>query len=178
MRGDRAGAPKRADRQIDREFLTELLNEGLPGPEVVNRYRESGRGVIALNSVYAMRHHLGLPPLREQHLELLPWKMKPNHNSGFPAQMLRLESRHRRGETLSKDDEGKRARFVRRLEREGIVVDYNPANPEYHEGWAYVERRPGIDVDLIRDPFRDDKGNFIERPRGLRSGAKPTNPPS
>lgn len=168
-RGDRVDAPRRADRVIDHEYLTGLLTQGLPGPEIVKKYHESGRGHIAISSVYAYRHHLGLPPMRSMHLDLIPWKLAAGHSNKYPAQMLRLESRHRNGGPLTAKEEDKRDRFMRMLEAKNIVVHYDPKNPLAHNGWAYVEKRDWDDV--IRNPFRDDRGRRIENPRGLRSGA-------
>jgi len=47
------------------------------------------------------------------------------------------------------------------LERDGVVVHYDPETPQ---GWSYVLPREGIDKDLIRQP---------ERQTGRRAGTKP-----
>jgi hypothetical protein len=45
------------------------------------------------------------------------------------------------------------------LERDGVVVHYDP---DTIEGWWYVPRRDGIDLDLIYEPAeRTGRGNFV-----------------
>lgn len=170
-RGDRRGAPRRADRRHDHDLIEALLLAGLTAREVQTAYSRAGRGYLPVGTVYAMRNHLGLRPVHQRHSDLIPWRVLPEHSHAFPAQMLRLEGRRRRGDSIPPADEVKRARFIRRLTREDIVVDYSAEHPDYRNGWAYVERRPGIDRDIIRDPFVDDSGRRIARPAGLRTDA-------
>lgn len=83
--------------------------------------------------------------------DLIPWYVKPEHRWAYPVMMLRLEGRVREGYPLSDENEGRHRTWRRQMEETGTVVHYDP---DTEEGWFYVPRREGIDLDLIRKPDR------------------------
>lgn len=87
----------------------------------------------------------------EQLSRLFPWEVAPEHRWAEQALMLRLEARRRAGETLVPAELTNLVRWVQVLNDRDLVVHYDPAVPG---GFLYVPRRPGIDLDLIRDPAR------------------------
>ncbi|WP_405056954.1 hypothetical protein OG474_29970 [Kribbella sp. NBC_01505] len=81
--------------------------------------------------------------------ELIPWEVKEEHRWANPLAMLRAAARQRAGIKLTKSDEKRLAGWLREREKAKEVVHYDP---DTDEGFWYVPRRPGIDLDLIREP--------------------------
>jgi len=84
-----------------------------------------------------------------RHETLLPWKINQEHAGLFAATMLRAEGRRRNGQQLSSRLESQLNAFLGRLEDGDLVVHYDP---DTEDGFALVPRRPGVDLDLIREP--------------------------
>ncbi|MGH8526980.1 MAG: hypothetical protein ACREXY_23080 [Gammaproteobacteria bacterium] len=81
--------------------------------------------------------------------DLIPWFVKEEHRWKNAVLMLRAAARERAGEQL---DSGTRRSFrswLRTRRRLDEVVHYDP---DTKEGFSYVARRKGVDVDLIREP--------------------------
>jgi len=111
---------------------------------------------------------LGFPPRNKSHRTLLPWKVRPEHQSAELRHMLEAESRRRQlapGEQLSEADRS----LIRGLEsylwgrggrQTAMVVSYHP-----EVGFSLVQRED-YDEDIIRDPradsYSDDDGITAE----------------
>ncbi|HLL67543.1 MAG TPA: hypothetical protein VK453_17795 [Micromonosporaceae bacterium] len=101
------------------------------------------------------RHLRGLHrPTTNDH-GLVPWNVRERHRWAYPVIMLRAEARRRGGVDLSADDLAKLEAWLKRMKEDDTVLHYDP---DTEEGWCYVPRRVGIDVDLIRVPDTTDKG--------------------
>ncbi|MCK0112414.1 hypothetical protein MWU75_09720 [Ornithinimicrobium sp. F0845] len=81
--------------------------------------------------------------------DLIPWEVRDQHGWEYPLAMLRVEARRRAGEQLRTIDIERVTGWKRSLQHRGAVVDYDPGT---HEGFRYVPRRVGVDLDLIREP--------------------------
>jgi hypothetical protein len=69
----------------------------------------------------------------------------------YPLAMLRIEARRRGGFEVRASDSERLASFKRDLYAEGLVVHYDP---DTEVGWWLAPRRPGVDLDMIRDPHK------------------------
>ncbi|PVU82946.1 hypothetical protein DDP54_07940 [Cellulomonas sp. WB94] len=81
---------------------------------------------------------------------LVPWQVADCHRRAFAVAMLRMEARRRAGAALSPGDTVRLARWRREPDERGLVVSYDAQSDE---GFGYVPRRPGLDPDLIREPW-------------------------
>src|SRR5512139_308063 len=100
----------------------------------------------------------------------IPWHpIRPEHRSRYLVRMLRAAARRDRGEASAPVIEAQLDKFLEQAEKMDFVVHYDP---DTNEGWFRVERRPGVDKGLIRDPYTDDNGLPIRNPQGVR--ARPT----
>lgn len=129
----------------------------------VIRWFEEGRTYAWMQEEYLRKYHIETVPSmwgnfrRRRGLDrritrdddLLPWFVREEHRWAYPARMLRAEGRRRAGMELSKEDARRLPAWKRQLEKAGAVVHYDP---DTDEGFHYVPRRPGVDVDLIRVP--------------------------
>jgi hypothetical protein len=78
---------------------------------------------------------------------LIPWQVQRQHRWSYAVMMLRTEWRRRVGIEVSPDMRARLDRWLTQLREDGTVVDYDPET-----GFHYVSRRPGVDLDLIREP--------------------------
>ncbi|EYR62242.1 hypothetical protein N866_10390 [Actinotalea ferrariae CF5-4] len=80
---------------------------------------------------------------------LIPWHVREEHRWAYPLVLLRMEARRRAGAELRPLDAKRLASFLERLAGQDLVVAYDP---ESEDGFSYVPRRQGRDLDLIREP--------------------------
>lgn len=104
---------------------------------------------VSMFGSYRARH--GLARRIERDDDLIPWFVKEEHRYALPILMLRAEARRRQGATLDPQSERKLRGFLDQRQRKNDVVHYDP---DTEEGWQYVPRREGVDLDLIREPER------------------------
>lgn len=96
---------------------------------------------------------LGFPPRNKSHRDLIPWKIKPEHQTAELRHMLEAESRRRQlkpGEQLNEVDRslvrGLEAYLWGRGRQKPMVVAYHP-----DVGFGLVPREDD-DEDIIRQP--------------------------
>lgn len=124
--------------------LKKMLDGGMTQQDIVDRiYAESGVR-LSRAAVSAALARAGFASYRKRHAELIPWRVKVEHNKEYPVRMLRLEARRRKGEALPPPEEKKLDSWLQFLRDNKMVVGYHPA-----VGFRYIDPRPGIDTDLI-----------------------------
>lgn len=91
---------------------------------------------------------LGFPPRHASHVNLIPWRIKPEHNRSRVRHMLQAESRKRQGLPLSETDRVLVSNLHDILMGRGsdLVVGYHP-----NIGFYYADRDDD-DEDIIRAP--------------------------
>lgn len=128
--------------------LRALFNAGLTYDEiaVINERSEGWRPSRA--AVKRKYEALGMPARRASHRDLLPWTIRPEHNSQELRHMLQAESRARQGKKLSDTDRKLTALLHERLFGRGKlqVVGYHP------EVGFFATDRLDTDEDIIRAP--------------------------
>ncbi len=106
----------------------------------------------AFLAAYAVRW--GLPKRAYEDEQLFPWpRVRKTHLAMHPAKMLKAEANVRAGVRVGETQLNQLSRFKQMLKRNGQVVDYRPHSEEV---WVYVDRRPGVDDDLVRRPDTGD----------------------
>lgn len=100
---------------------------------------------------------------RMSHSDLIPWKVKPEHNSSELRHMLQAESRSRQRKELSETDRKLVARLHELLFGRGklMVVGY------HRDTGFYLAEREDSDEDIIRAPRAD-----VYAKDGLRAPAR------
>lgn len=82
--------------------------------------------------------------------EYIPWRVKVEHSEHYLRRMLRLYAYEQIGRELNHKQAGELARFKRKMDEVGGVVQYDP---EHEKGpWLVVPRRPGVDKGYVRNP--------------------------
>lgn len=135
----------------DENEIIRWFEEGRTYAWMVDEYRRK-YNIETVPSLWGnFRRRKGLPRRIARNDELIPWEVKREHRWDYPIMMLRYEARRREGFELTDESRELVDGWLRGMERDGTVLHYEP---ETEQGWFYVERRPGIDTDIIRVPER------------------------
>ena len=95
------------------------------------------------------RHRRGLSRRIQRDDNLIPWAVKAQHRHAYDVALLRMAARKRAGAELTTTDESRLTSWLRKLDAADLVLHYDP---DTEQGFYYVPRRPGLDLDLIREP--------------------------
>lgn len=132
----------------EKDELLRMVRAGLTQQEIADEtFRRTGQRVTRA-AVSAALARAGAPPMRNRYPELLPWRVKIQHDAHYALRMLRAEARQRRGEELPHAETSRLETWKETLRRNQVVVHYDPDAPG---GFFYVKARRG-DTDLIRVP--------------------------
>lgn len=119
------------------------LQEGLTHQQIADRQFALTGKRVSRASVSAAVSRLGLSRPTPRYIDEIPWRVKEEHIRAYPARMLRLLGRHRRGLHLKQEEAARLDRWLRLLEDyggTGAVVAYDPDDPD-GEGFWYAARR-------------------------------------
>lgn len=144
-------------RWISTAKLRALYSAGLTLDEIAsaNERAEGWRPTRSTVSKKLLR--MNLPPRYASHLDLLPWHVRPEHNSERLRHMLQAESRKRQGVELTDSDRALTGVLYDLLFGRGrlMVVGYHP------EIGFFLAERADTDRDIIRQPVKDRTGHEI-----------------
>lgn len=133
----------------DGSELLRMVRAGMTQQEIADEtYQRTGQKVTRA-AVSAALARAGAPPMRNRYPELLPWRVKVEHDNHYALRMLRAEARQRRGEELPEREVTRLETWKQTLTQNGVVVHYDPDAPG---GFFYVKARKNVDTDLIRVP--------------------------
>lgn len=135
---------------LDKATVQKYVDAGLTQTEMVERWFEDF-GEKKSRTAFAMAtSRYGIDPVRPRprYDELLPWRVARQHLMAHEPRMLRLLARRRRGLTVSADESGMLAKWLRELQLVDAVVAYDG---ETAQGWFLVPRMES-DEDFIRQP--------------------------
>lgn len=134
----------------DQTQMRRYLDEGLTQAQIVERW-EKDSGLKASRSAIGMaisRYGLKSSRPRERYMDMIPWKLEPEHMNVPEARLLRLEGRVRRGKDLTPTELRWLRGWRNELEEKGAVIVYRP---ETEQGFWWVPRTDEDD-DIVRRP--------------------------
>lgn len=130
--------------------MRRYLELGLTQQQIVEQY-EKDTGIRCGRSAIGMaisRYGLSSSRPRDRYMDMIPWKLEPEHQQHPDARLLRLEGRRRRGRDISERDLTWLTNWLTSLEEQNAVIIYRP---ETVEGFWFVPRTEEDD-DIIRRP--------------------------
>lgn len=111
--------------------------------------RETGYPV-SRSTVSAALHRAGAASPAKKYPEVMPWKVKEEHQTHYAARMLRLLGRRRRGIANSAETDARLDAWLKQLADSGAVVVYFP---DTEDGFFYVPGTPDrAGVPLCENP--------------------------
>lgn len=116
--------------------LKRLVMMGLTHQQIADYLHEKQGLKVSRSSVSAALSRAGLTE-REgmRYKEELPWRIKADHMTQYPARMLRILGRRRADIELTEDEDSRLDAWLEALEEREIVVAYCPDGP----GFIYVD---------------------------------------
>lgn len=130
--------------------MRRYLKKNLTQQQIADAWEEDS-GIRVSRAAIAMaisRYDLQSSNARPRYEDMLPWKIKTEHQNDHNARMLRLEGRRRRGQKLTEQEHRWLTAYLRTIKDRGVVVTYVP---ELEEGFVWVERNEWDDpADFIR----------------------------
>jgi hypothetical protein len=118
--------------------LKKLADAGHSHAEIAKILSDHLGVPIARSTVSAAFHRAGISGNAHRYSEELPWVVRTEHLTQYPARMLRLLGRRRAGLTLRDEESLRLDRWLAILEKDKEVVGYDPNTIE---GFWYVPRR-------------------------------------
>lgn len=128
--------------------LRALFSAGLTYEEIAEANERATGWKPTRSGVAKKFERLGFPPRNASHVDLIPWQVKPEHNSSRYRHMLQAESRKRNDIPLSDTDRWLTNMLYDLLFGRGtlLVIGYDP------EIGFYLTDRTDADEDIIRAP--------------------------
>jgi hypothetical protein len=130
--------------------MRRYLDKGLTQSQIVEQW-EKDSGTRASRSAIGMaisRYGMKSSRPRERYMDMIPWKLNPEHMHHPEARLLRLEGRVRRGLGLTDSELTWLRNWRRELDDKNAVIVYRP---ETDQGFWWVDRTDEDD-DIIRRP--------------------------
>ncbi|WP_405057039.1 hypothetical protein OG474_30425 [Kribbella sp. NBC_01505] len=130
-----------------------LLADGKTYQEMVDFYLEK-YGIETSISMWAGRRRVwGLEDRSAQRdVDIIPWdNIEQRWHWNNKLLMLKVAQRLAAGMEVAEISRSRYEAWLRERTAKNEVVSYEPDNPE-DEGFYYRERRPGIDLGLVRVP--------------------------
>lgn len=134
-----------AKKIVDEDEVLTWFAEGRTYAWMQQTYRDKYGIETGLAMWGNYRRRRGLERRIERNDDLIPWAVAKEHRWAYPVMMLRAAARQRAGLPSTPVILTRLASWLNRMERDGLVVDYDPA-----KGFSYVLKQPGDD--LIRKP--------------------------
>lgn len=115
--------------------LTKLVEQGLTHQEIVDHLRATQGIWVSRSTVSVALSRAGLTQSARRYRSEIPWKVRGEHLTQYPARMLRLLGRRNAGHELTGDEASRLDSWVESLAERGFVVAYAPDGP----GFIYVD---------------------------------------
>jgi hypothetical protein len=110
----------------DKTTFQQWLAEGLTHQQMADRvFEQTGRRVTRAAITVALMSY-GLTSTKPRYKETIPWRVKVDHAKTYPIRMLRLLGKRRAGVEMPEDDERLLDTWIDHLDREGLIVAYDP----------------------------------------------------
>jgi hypothetical protein len=127
----------------DLEVIRLVFNEGRSLQSVADEFGSSRQAVSACLRSAGRQAPNSVQPYRDW----IPWRVRVPHNNDKIVRKLRRYARWQMGERFTPGEIASLNRWVDRMHRLGVVVDYHP-----DIGFVYVPAAPDERGELIRRP--------------------------
>lgn len=131
--------------------LRRLVEAGLTHSQIVDHIRATSGLIVSRSAVSSALSRAGLTVETPRYKAEIPWRVRGEHLTQYPARMLRLLGRKRAGQPLTDEEQGRVDGWLTALADNGWVVAYVPDG----QGFIYV----------IADEVDDGRGGVPIRRR-------------
>lgn len=130
--------------------MRRYLERGLSQQQIADQWAADSNKRVSRAAIgmAIIRYGLESAHSRGRYDDLIPWKVEPGHRQHKQLKYLRLESRRRRGLSLTAAELRRLESWKLALKQANAVIYYEPRT---EEGFFWVNREPE-DKDLVRMP--------------------------
>jgi hypothetical protein len=115
--------------------LERLVRQGYTHQQIVDHWKSETGITVSRSSVSAALSRAGLSKEAMRYKDELPWRVKGEHLTQYPARMLRLLGRRRAGIDLTDEEQERLDAWLEALAEKQLIVAYCPDL----EGFLYVD---------------------------------------
>jgi len=120
----------------DKNKLQEYIESGMTHKQIAEKVSADTGVIVGRSAVSVALHRYGIAKDSPRYKEYLPWRVKTQHISAYPARMLRLMGRKATGKDMSDTDEKLLTNWLDMLSREDMIVAYDPDD---EQGFHYID---------------------------------------
>jgi hypothetical protein len=120
-----------------------MVEAGYTHADIADHVFETTGREVSRSAVSSALSRAGLTREGPRYREEIPWRVRTQHLTQYPARMLRLLGRYRAELELTADDKARLDSWLMSMEEQKVVVAYAPDGP----GFLYV------DADEVGDNF-------------------------
>ena len=113
--------------------LARMVAEGWSHADIAAHVEKTTGHKVSRSAVSAALSRAGLTKSTPRYKEEIPWRVRETHATEYPARMLRLLGRRRRGLSLTDEDDARLSSWMEQLADWNAVVAYSPS-----AGFLYV----------------------------------------
>ena len=113
--------------------LVHLAQQGMTHAQIAQHISLTTGTRVSRSSVSVALKRAGYAKPTARYAEAIPWKVKAEHANAYPARMLRLLAKARRGNHLTPDEDKRLEAWFNELAEQDAVVAYSP-----EVGFLYV----------------------------------------
>lgn len=110
-----------------------LAEQGLTHAQIAQHISLTSGTRISRSAVSVALKRAGYAKPTARYSEALPWKVASEHANAYPARMLRLLAKGRRGARLTEEEAKRLNSWLDELDESGAIVAYSP-----DAGFLYV----------------------------------------
>ena len=114
--------------------LIYLADQGMTHAEIAQHIYLTTGNEVSRSAVSAALRRAGRSRPTARYSEAIPWKVKAEHANAYPARMLRVYAKGRRGTGLTEEETRRLNSWLDELATGDLVVAYSP-----DAGFLYVE---------------------------------------
>lgn len=115
--------------------LTKLVEQGMTHAQIAEHIRITTGLIVSRSAVSSALSRAGLTKETPRYARELPWRVKGEHLTQYPARMLRLLGRRHAGMSLNDDESERLDAWIESLTERELVVAYAPDAA----GFLYVD---------------------------------------
>jgi hypothetical protein len=145
-----------------------MVDAGLTHQQIADRINEETGQRVSRSTVSVALSRAGLAKDAMRYKSELPWKVKAEHLTQYPARMLRLLGRRNKGIELTDEEAERLEAWLEGLNEKGLVTAYAPDV----DGFIYVANQGA----LVRIPWT--AGQTRATPLRRAAPPRPPQPPS
>lgn len=114
--------------------LRRMVEAGYTHADIADHVFETTGHEVSRSAVSSALSRAGLTREGPRYREEIPWRVRTQHLTQYPARMLRILGRSRLGMELTSEDQTRLGAWLQSLDEQRLVVAYAPDGP----GFLYV----------------------------------------